>query len=316
MPSFDKIVIVTKKTPLEELIYRFNTTSQAKFYIETMGGNFSEYENVSIIYEKSLNKLKSALPSNIKKQFIDRDFLPNFLFGEKDIVICLGPDGLVVNTAKYLNKQPILAVNPDINRIDGILIPFDINEIPKIIGKILANNFNTKSIRMAKAELNDGQSLYGFNDLFIGYRSHASARYILKYKGKVEHHLSSGIIVSTGAGSTGWFKSIINSSVRISKEFYREKSFKNIIDTKFDWTSDYLYFSVREPFPSKASQINLIFGKITKNNHLTLISKMPENGVIFSDGIESDFINFNSGSIATIKIADKKAVLIIKDDML
>jgi hypothetical protein len=38
---------------------------------------------------------------------------------------------------------------------------------------------------------------------------------------------------------------------------------------------------------------------------------MPDSGVIFSDGIESDFLNFNSGIEATIGIAEKRGHLVM-----
>jgi hypothetical protein len=38
---------------------------------------------------------------------------------------------------------------------------------------------------------------------------------------------------------------------------------------------------------------------------------MPENGVIFSDGMEQDFLQFNSGSSVTISIADQKGYLVV-----
>ncbi len=313
MASFDKIVIITKRTPLDELIHKFNTKSQAKFYIEATGGDFSWYERVSAKYEESLDILKNSLPQNIKKQFVDRDFLPNFLFGDNDLIITLGVDGLVVNTAKYLNGQPILAVNPDPSTIDGVLLPYPVKWIEDTIKRVLNNEYRTKSITMAKAVLNDGQSLYGFNDLFIGQKSHTSARYNIQYDNQSEHHISSGIIITTGAGSTGWFKSIINASVRISTQ-YKDPSHEtiDILDTGFDWSSNFLYFSVREPFPSKSSQADLVFGKITPSIRLTIESEMPENGVIFSDGVETDYINFNSGSIAEIKLAEKETMLIVR----
>lgn len=45
-------------------------------------------------------------------------------------------------------------------------------------------------------------------------------------------------------------------------------------------------------------------------NNQTTSDKSETSGVIFSDGIESDFLNFNSGSIATIGIAKEKARLV------
>ena len=79
----------------------------------------------------------------------------------------------------------------------------------------------------------------------------------------------------------------------------------------FKWNSDFLYFSVREPYPSNWTSANLVFGRVDSTFYLKIVSQMPENGVIFSDGIENDFLEFNSGVEATIKIADKKGILVV-----
>jgi NAD kinase len=200
---FEKIVVVTKKTALEELIERFNSKSQAKFYIEHSGAAFQEYEDAHETYNSALDELKSILPRDIKQQFIERSFLPNFIFGKKDLVVTVGPDGLVINTAKYLDNQPILAVNPDPLRVDGILIPFDISSLKQKITKILKEQFALNLISMALVRLNTGQELYGVNDIFVGPRKQLSFRYNIEHRGKQESQCSSGIIVSTGAGSTG-----------------------------------------------------------------------------------------------------------------
>jgi hypothetical protein len=77
------------------------------------------------------------------------------------------------------------------------------------------------------------------------------------------------------------------------------------------WDAPYLYFSVREPFPSKTTTTQLVFGKITGDAPMWLVSQMPENGVIFSDGIEADFLDFNAGTQATITLADKRGHLVV-----
>ena len=71
-------------------------------------------------------------------------------------------------------------------------------------------------------------------------------------------------------------------------------------------------FAVREPFQSKKTQADLNAGILTSQKKLVLESYMPTNGVIFSDGIETDFLNFNSGAIVTIGTAREKANLVIK----
>jgi len=312
MIEFDKIVIVTKKTWLEELIERFNTKSQAKFYIEHMGGSFEDYEHAHAQYYNSLEQLKKIIPQKIRYQVIEKSFLPNFLFGN-DLIIVIGQDGLVINTAKYLDNQVILAVNPDPERFEGRMLPFEVHEVGEELLAIQEGVEAIDRITMAKVELNDGQYLYGVNDLFIGHRTHGSARYDIEFRNRKESHSSSGIIVSTGAGSTAWFRSIITGAYQIANR-YKRGSVKNIpseLQLEFPWNSRYMYFSVREPWISKTSSANIVFDKIHDKDILTLTSNMPEEGIIFSDGIHEDFIKFNSGAIAKIRVAKKKANLLV-----
>jgi len=80
---------------------------------------------------------------------------------------------------------------------------------------------------------------------------------------------------------------------------------------KLDWESPQLFFAVREPFPSRSSGATLVAGYIGRDRPLQVTSLMAENGVIFSDGIESDFLGFNSGSIADIRPADRRGTLVV-----
>ena len=79
----------------------------------------------------------------------------------------------------------------------------------------------------------------------------------------------------------------------------------------FPRDADYLYFTVREPFPSTTSQANLVFGKVTAKKPLVLSSQMAESGVIFSDGIEKDYLEFNSGAQAIVQPAAKKGYVVV-----
>ena len=61
------------------------------------------------------------------------------------------------------------------------------------------------------------------------------------------------------------------------------------------------------------SEPTIVFGKLNARQPLVLRSHMPENGVIFSDGIEADYVAFNSGAVATIGVAERKAHLIVRE---
>jgi len=305
--AIEYAIIIKNKTRLELLVERYNTIAQARFYIEHSGGDFSDYEAEHEMFHQSLSLIQRQLSNIIKNKTVDRSFLPSFLFNDKQVVIVVGQDGLVANTAKYVNNIPIIAINPDEKRYDGVLLPFKPNNFLPQVEKVMTNKHTAKSVVLAEARLNDGQRLLAFNDLFIGVNSHVSARYKISYNKNNEEHSSSGIIVSTPSGTTGWLSSIFNMTYSISNLI--EKNSVKRMQPKLK--NEQLMFIVREPFLSKKTQINICGGIITTARELVLESLMPSNGIIFSDGIEADFLNFNAGTVVTISIAKEKAQLVI-----
>jgi NAD kinase len=304
-----KVVLVTRHTRLEELVARFHTLTQARFYLEHLGADFNDYEAEHAAYVASLVRVQEVLSAKGRFQRIDRAFLPNFLFGPDDVVVALGQDGLVANTMKYLTGQPLIGVNPDPWRYDGVLLPFEPADFAPVLADTLAGNRPQRSVTMAMARLPDGQVLYAVNDLFIGPRSHVSARYEIRAGDATEVQSSSGIIVSTGLGSTGWMRSVVTGSVAIAQAM--NGTVTPAAWAPMAWDAPELRFAVREPFPSKASQATLVFGAITPARPLVLVSRMPENGIIFSDGIEADRLDFNAGTVATIGVADRAGQLVV-----
>lgn len=71
-----------------------------------------------------------------------------------------------------------------------------------------------------------------------------------------------------------------------------------------------LCFIVREPYKSPNTNVALVAGIIEPEYALSLESQMPEDGVIFSDGILEDYLEFNSGKIVTIGVSGQRAQLI------
>ncbi len=309
MASDRKVVLVTRHTRLEDLIARFQTSDQAKFYVEHLGADFSDYEREHATYLAARTAVEQALLRRCRVHSLDRAYLPSYLFAADDIVVALGQDGLVANTMKYLSGQPLLGVNPDAKRFDGILLPFQPRDLDKLLTDVLLDRRPRKSVTMAKASLSDGQVLYAVNDLFIGPKSHTSARYEIEINGATEVQSSSGLIVSTGLGSTAWMKSVVTGSIAIAQSLGVDVSTAKY--SRMPWDAPYLSFAVREPFPSIATQVALTCGRADRAKPLTVRSLMPENGVIFSDGIESDFLAFNSGIAATIAVADRQGQLIV-----
>lgn len=301
-----KIIIVIRKTRLEELKEKYCTLGQAKFYLEHLGESIDTYQDEHNRFVSVLNNLQSLVNKLARVQVLERSFLPSYQFSHDDVILVLGQDGLVANTMKYLNGQPIIAVNPLPDLFDGVLLPFLPSQVHEVVLEILNQGFNTKQISLAEVSTNLGQTLLAVNDLFIGPKSHTSARYNLAIDSRSEEQSSSGIIVSTGMGSTGWFKSILAGASGIAGKAVQQK-----LQHGFAWDSSFLYYSVREPFPSAVTSCDNVFGKVSKNKLLRLTSRMAENGVIFSDGIESDCIEFNAGTVAEIQLSLLKGCLVV-----
>jgi hypothetical protein len=303
---YDKIVVVTRRTRLEELVARFNTRGQARFYIEHAGGDFDDYEREHDRYQRALDAVRRAVEFGLPRQLLDRALLPTYTFGSGDVIVTLGQDGLVANTAKYAGRQPIVGINPDPERVDGILLPFLPEDTRTVLSGVLEGRAPSRAVTLAEAVLGDGQRLLAFNDLFLGARSHVSARYRLRLADRAEAQSSSGVLVSTGAGSTGWMSSVFNMAAGVS----RFAGGREGTPPRLEWEDRRLLFAVREPFVSRHSSAEIVAGLVQPGDELVLESLMPSGGAIFSDGIEADFLEFNSGAVARVRAAAQRAVLV------
>jgi NAD kinase len=306
--AFKKIVLVTRKTRLAGLVERFNTQAQARFYIEHAGGDFTEYQSEDDAYRRSLDLVRRSLDVGLKVQLIDRGLVPTYSFLAEELVVTLGQDGLVANTAKYVGRQPIVAVNPDPERFDGILLPFLPNQLDAALEDLLSGQFRVRRVTLAEARLNDGQRLLAFNELFLGAQTHVSALYRIRWNHDQEAQSSSGILVSTGAGTSGWMSSVFNMASGVA----HLTGGKEMHPISIRWEDPRLLFVVREPFVSRHSSARLIAGFVEQQQCLEVESLMPTAGVIFSDGVESDYLQFNSGAIVRVGAAEERAQLVVR----
>lgn len=307
---FEKLVLVTRQTRLADLVRRYNTVAQARFCIEHAGGDFADFVLEDDNYRRSLDLIQrdtERFDGTLKILPLDRSLVPSFLFAATDIVVTLGQDGLVANTAKYVGRQPLIGVNPDPARFDGILLPFEPRDTEPIVERVLRDKARTMEVTLAEARLPDGQHLLGFNDLFIGARTHVSARYRIKVGKEIATHSSSGVIVSTGAGSTGWLSSTFNMAAALA----RFQGVRLAPMPQLSWSDPRLFFVVREPFASRASDLGLAVGWIEPGQALEIESLMPAGGAIFSDGMESDLLRFDAGTTARIQAAPEGVQLVV-----
>src|SRR5262249_32619106 len=235
------------------------------------GGDFAEYEREDSAYRASLETVERSTDFGLRTQTIERALVPTFTFLPEDIVVTIGQDGLVANTAKYAGSQPIVAVNPDAERFDGILLPFSPGQTRDVVVRVLEGRHRIRPVTLAEARLNDGQRLLAFNDLFLGAQTHVSARYRIRWAKAGEPQSSSGVLVSTGAGSTGWVSSVFNMASGVAA-LTGGHAVKPI---RLDWEDRRLLFVVREPFVSRHSKASIVAGFLPQHPPPKLTSPNP-----------------------------------------
>lgn len=307
----DRAVIVHQKTRLTGLIERFNTLAQARFYLEHLGEDIADYEREDAVYRAALDRVAREVARHAPRlQRVEKAYLPTFLFTPGELVVVVGRDGLVVNTAKYLETQPMIAVNPDPERWDGVLLPFRPDTVGPVVGAAAAGDVRCRNVTMAEARFGDGQHLLAVNDFIVGLRGHASARYRLSWHGRSEEQSSSGVLVSTPAGSTGWLRSTQAMATAINRFALGPKAPKPG-PLRLDWEERRLVFVVREPFPSRSTGTDLGMGWIEDGETLELTSRMPDGGIVFSDGMEADAVAFGAGTTVRIGVSERRARLVV-----
>jgi hypothetical protein len=148
-----------------------------------------------------------------------------------------------------------------------------------------------------RAQIDDGQGLSALNEIYLGHSSHQSARYQLTDPaGPAERQSSSGVIVSTGTGATGWCASIAN----------ERRSHLRLPDP----TAPVLAWFVREAWPSPATGTSHTEGLLTVGEQLHVTAE-SDRLVLFGDGLEDDRLSVTWGQQVSIGIAESTLRLVL-----
>ncbi|HHI79596.1 MAG TPA: hypothetical protein ENK02_06415 [Planctomycetes bacterium] len=293
-----RIVIASRPSEWEQLLLQHGTAGQARFFLEERGIDPEPLVERDRILAKAISQVEQWVPTEWRRAWIRREEFATFLFEPEDIVVAVGQDGLVANLAKYLEGQALIGINPLDQEGSGPLTRVPIEGFGEILPQVVSGQAPIEERTMVHAHLDDGQSLVALNEIFVGHKSHQSARYILEDgRGNRQFQSSSGLIVSSGTGATGWASSISkerNSRLPLPKP-----------------TENRLAYFVREAWPGGGFEATLTEGTITKKRALRLSSRMEEGGVVFGDGIEKDCLHLAWGQDIQIGIARKKLRLVL-----
>jgi hypothetical protein len=288
-----RIVIVSRRSELDELLARHGTLGAAAYFLRQRGRDLEEVTARHEALRAALTEVGAAVPADWRRGHVERADLPRFLFAPEDVVIAVGQDGLVANVAKYLDGQPVIGVDPEPGRNPGVLARHRAGGVADLLRP---GHRDGRERTMVVARLDDGQELYGLNEVYVGNSGHQSARYVLTTpEGARERQSSSGLIAGTGTGATGWCASIA-----------RERASAPALPAADEAA---LCWFVREAWPSPATGVTQTAGRLAADAELELTSE-SERLVVFADGLETDALELSWGQRLRIGVAGRKLRLV------
>ncbi|MFC8782895.1 hypothetical protein ACFTWR_20395 [Streptomyces nigra] len=285
-----RVVLVHRTTEYEELVARHGTHGQAAFFLSSRGRDIEEIADRHHRTRRALAEVAAAIPLTWRQARVERADLDRFLFAPEDVVVVVGQDGLVANVAKYLAGQPVVGIDTDPGRNPGVLVRHHPSDAAALLAATQARTARCDELTMVEAVTDDTQRLVALNEIYLGAAGHQTARYRLGLEGDggvVEAQASSGVIVGTGTGATGWLRSV-----------WQERGGRPVLPSP---TEERLLWFVREAWPSPATGTSLVAGELAAAGRLSLTVE-SERLVAFGDGMESDALELTWGQTVRVGV--------------
>jgi len=234
----------------------------------------NHYESLQVV-ETALKKKGVHYKKAKRGQYID--------FANYNFIISIGGDGTLLEAARHMKNQLLLGVNSDPKWSIGRLCSTSSKDFSKDLDSILRGQFRIQILNRLQLKIKGcPDSINILNDILICHKNPAAmSRYRITCKGKSEEQKSSGVWISTAAGSTGAIHSADAKSLPLGSKKYAYKA--------------------RELYTNKKTKYRFRGGALTPPETIKFTSLMKD-GIIYADGCHKK-IPFPIGKKATLSLS-------------
>jgi len=302
--SRDEILVVTKMSKFErekretnlsdeDLVARYNAVGESGLRI--LAAHLHHQEAIATCVRELGPEQVIALES-----LRDHELTSRF-----KVIIALGGDDFFKLVTHHIEGSlPILGVNSDPSSSVGALLPITIEELPEALKRLEKGDYRIDPWTRISLRMNGVECGSAINDIVLGKRDfRLTSRHELEYQGVKVMQRSSGILISTGVGSTGWYAS---AGLYLGDH-----------DRSFPKTARYARFELREPSVTvtevdgkRVTRLpDLVEGTLVENETLRITSLNDDEGLACRDSFDS--VPFPRGAVAEISIDPNPCHVII-----
>ncbi len=294
-------LVCIKRTKWERDVERFGSAREARRIYRLQNHIFRRVYSSHVRQQRAIQQLQEALQG--RADFIYREDLNADLVLQYNALVSMGGDNHFIYVARFAGPRPVIGINSDPRTSSGALVHFNTESFLACTkNPLFPDRFETWTMIEGVIHYPDGRVVHtgpcisetGIRNAFAD----AMSRYYIRINDEEwEEQKSSGLLLSTGAGSTGWFHNCLPHTMQIYEDptFARDEQIFRLV--------------AREPGFYKQHYYRYLYRTLGRGDILEIISEM--DGTIIVDAQPETSFSFDPGCRAQFRLSDNHLVVAV-----
>ena len=262
-----KILVAHKKSRYQKLVVEREDPHVADL-IAQKDASVASFERAHQRHTESVERVVEVLErARVPFELVAREDVsdPDHV----DLVVSVGGDGTVLDLSHKLTWTPVLGINSDPDRSVGYFCAGTAHDFEALLRRTLDGRWQPASLKRFALDIGEVRTPPVLNEILVCHANPAAvSSYLFRVDGHTESQRSSGIWLSTPAGSTAAIRSAGGMVLPISSHNFQ--------------------FVVREPYASPKRAYRQVRGIRPFGAEVEIISRMEE-GRVYVDGPHMGF---------------------------